>query len=157
MYAVASHTAWGVQLLSNKMKWGALWWPRASQYNSKLWAMISAWYFVAFNVPSHVLSAITKIQKETGLVDHLWHYTFRQMSYCFSHRFCLQCYTDIDGLWLPWYCPCSILTKWMTYWLNFEEWNRLIKYNLDWLDSVWWSVTMPLSITITKEKPIFEV
>ena len=41
----------GVQLLSNKIKWGALWWPRASQYGSKWRSKIFAWYFVAFDVP----------------------------------------------------------------------------------------------------------
>ena len=59
----------------------------------------------------HVMSAITKMRNEKVLAYHFWHCTFRymKMSYCFPHRFCLQRYTGIDHLWLPWYCPCSIL------------------------------------------------
>ena len=30
MYAITSRAVWGSQLLSNKMKWGVLFWPRAS-------------------------------------------------------------------------------------------------------------------------------
>ena len=91
---------------------------------------ISAWM-------QHALSAITKMLNETVLA--FWHCTFWQtkMSYCFSHRFNLQCYTDIDRLWLSWYYPCCIFTEWMTSTLNCEEWNRLIECKLDWLDTFW--------------------
>ena len=169
---VTSRAVWGVQLLSNKMKWEALWWPRTSQYDSKWRAKIFAWDFVAFDVPlictssalpyerchrkilppppqaprcassnsawipmpmPHELSAITKVQNETVLAFSHCTFWYMKISRCFSHRFNLQCNTDIDRLWLPWFCPCNILTEWMTSTVNFEEWNRLIKCKLDWL------------------------
>ena len=63
MFSITSRAVWGVQLLSNKMKWGALWWPRASQYGSKWRAMIVAWYFVAFDVLLICTSSILPYQK----------------------------------------------------------------------------------------------
>ena len=77
--------------------------PRCSSSNS-------AW--LPMPMP-RALFAINKMQNET--VPALWHCTFgyMNMSYYFSHRFNRQCYTDIDCLWLPRYCPCSILTEWM--------------------------------------------
>ena len=33
--------------------------------------------------------------------------------------------------------PCGILIEWITFWLNFGEWNWLIKYGLEWLNTVW--------------------
>ena len=54
----------------------------------------------------------------------------------------------------------ALVAFWLSWWhlgLNFEEWNWLIKCNLDWLDTVWWSVATSLSTTFNKQKPIFEV
>ena len=63
MYAITSRAVWGVQLLSNKMKRGVLWWPRASQYSNKWLAMIFAWYFVEFDVPLICTSNVLPYQK----------------------------------------------------------------------------------------------
>ena len=51
MYTVTSRAVSGVQLLSNKMKWGVHWRPRASHCSSKWRVKLSAPYFVAFDVP----------------------------------------------------------------------------------------------------------
>ena len=106
----------------------------------------SAWLHMPM---PHALFAITKMQNETVLV--FWHckFWYMKMSYCFSHRFNLQCCTDIDRLWLPWYCICSILTEWVTSTLNFEEWNWLIKCKLHWLDTFWCSVTTSYQSQLT--------
>ena len=58
MYAVTSRAVWGVQLLSNKMEWGAFGLPRASQHGTKWRAMISVWYFWAFDVPLICTSSV---------------------------------------------------------------------------------------------------
>ena len=116
----------------------------------------------AFSLPNLLLVGFHTwlIHTVLMLIEMLWHKQAifeSKWDYCFSHRFFLHCYTDIDRLWLPWYCPCSILTEWMTSWLNFKELNQSIKYNQDWLDTFRRSIAMSLSIAINKRKPILKV